>query len=677
VTGVRVATLACAFGVLALACTKATNGNPPLQPSGTGGFGGTGIMPPPPSGDVKVEIQSPAADLVAPSSSLVDVTVHAYVDSGSDVIDNTSVTATVTAKGDSSMLDSTKLAPDTTNADIYNGRISIGDLATGDYTLTVSATSSGGHRGVTSLDFKVDGGPILIVRSPVAAHSYKGLLVVEVYADPGLDPPLDGPHATVANYDVPLSQVLDTSGNAVPNVYRGSINLDDPVPGMTVEQLRDEQLLTVWAANARGKRVEVQLVFVIDLEGPTITQTTPTPGEMVGDFVKISATVTDPSGVLDSSVIAVVGDDTTPAKFNVQLKPDGGNSYSVLFDTRKLTQCPDPPSPTDLCIIYPTVSFRASDQLGNERALGYVFSVDNIAPVADMDPPKLRSFKRQLGYACSWEFDPLDPDGNIGDVPNDGKKAPQVFDLRARIEDDGNHANGLKGPPISLVDPSKTAVYVLDDETKALIVDTDGDGWCDSINPLLIPTTQPPTTNDQVLKIKLAPVRPGGAADFTEDDSLPDVANASSFCHRGIDPDPPKPMCGYELPIAIGYLDQGAEPAIWTLEDINPEWCFGRQFDALANNIHEGWACIAVATADNADNYSVSPPLRVDIQYTFNGAFNTPGSGTPPACTGTYDAASNTVTPGPCKTRRFERQLNKGDYYCDGVTCPGPFLPLP
>lgn len=670
----RVATLACAFGVLALACAKSTNDNPPLQPTGNGGFGGTGIMPPPPSGDVVVEIQAPAAGLVAPAGSLFDVTVRAYVDQGSDVIDTTSVEATVTAKGDTVIVDSTRLAPQA--MDIYGGRISIGQLPSGDYTLTVTATSSGGHKGMAALDFQVDGGPILVVRSPVAAHSYKGLLVVEVVADPGIAPPLDGPYATIANYSVPLAPVLDTAGNPVPNLYRGMFNLDDPVPPMIVASLRDEQLLTVWATNARGKRVEVHLVFVIDREGPTITKTSPAPGEIVGDFMLISATVNDPAGVLDSSVIAVVGDDTTPAKFNVQLKPDGAGSYSVLFDTRKLTGCPDPPSAADLCIVYPTISFRASDELGNDRAVGYDFAVDNIAPVADLDPPRLRSFRLEDEFVCSWEFDPLDPDGYIGDVPNDGKRAPQVFDLRARIEDDGNHASGLKGTPISLVDQSKSAVYVLDDETQPLIVDTDGDGWCDSINPLLVPTTEPPTSNDQVLKIRLAPVKPGGIANFTSDPSLPLTAGSSAFCRRGADPVLPKPLCSGELPIAIGYLNDGSEPAIWTVEDINPSWCFGRQFDALANNISEGWACIAVATADLANNYSVSPPLRVDIDYRFNGAFGTAGRGNPPACTGTYDRVNNTVTPGPCKTRRFERQPNNSDYYCFGKECPGPFLPL-
>jgi hypothetical protein len=262
-------------------------------------------------------------------------------------------------------------------------------------------------------------------------------------------------------------------------------------------------------------------------------------------------------------------------------------------------------------------------------------------------------------------------------MPNDGNRVAQVFDLRARIQDDGNHAFGLKLVPISRVDPDKTAIYVLDDETKPLIVDTDGDGWCDSINPLLIPTTEPPMTNDQVLKIRLAPVKGQGVGDFTDDPSLP-----TSFCRAGTDPTLQEILCpGHQPYVAIKYA--GAEPAIWTLEHIDINWCFGEPFDTLANNISPGWACIAVATTDFANNFSVSPPLRVDIDYQYNGAYGQPGRGTPPACTGTWNRATNMVTNGPCKTRRFERQPNfaaggaNSDYYCYKGECPGPFVPLP
>jgi hypothetical protein len=72
----------------------------------------------------------------------------------------------------------------------------------------------------------------------------------------------------------------------------------------------------------------------------------------------------------------------------------------------------------------------------------------------------------------------------------------------------------------------------------------------------------------------------------------------------------------------------------------------------------------------------VSAPLRVDVDYKFAGGWGQAGRGTPPACTGTYDRVTNTVTNGPCKTRRFERQPDLSDYFCDLTECPGPALPL-
>ena len=132
---------------------------------------------------------------------------------------------------------------------------------------------------------------------------------------------------------------------------------------------------------------------------------------------------------------------------------------------------------------------------------------------------------------------------------------------------------------------------MLDDENQALIVDTDGDGWCDPINPLLIPTTEPPTQNDQVLKVRLAPGAGQGDADFT--------ATTAGLAELPVLPPgrpvPPVPLCpGNQPTIAIWLLD--SLPAIWSVEhDRRRRWCLGQQFDTLANNITEGWACIAVA----------------------------------------------------------------------------------
>src|SRR5262245_36859871 len=123
-------TMACLLG--ALACTKATNPNPPFPMTGNGGIGiGVGGAGGGLNGNIIIEIQEPSPGLVAPGGSLVDVRVHAYVDQGTDFIEPTGVEAKVTSMSDTLELDSTKLAPQ--SMDIFTGRISLGDLPTDNY----------------------------------------------------------------------------------------------------------------------------------------------------------------------------------------------------------------------------------------------------------------------------------------------------------------------------------------------------------------------------------------------------------------------------------------------------------------------------------------------------------------------------------------------------------------
>ena len=133
---------------------------------------GIGNPNPPPSGNVVVQVDAPTSDLVAPAGSLVDVRVNASVDQGNDFIVPTSVKAVITVSGETQELESTQLAPEGMNT--FAGRISLGDLATGTYTLTVTAVSSGGTPGSASLDFQIDGGPSLVVRSPQSMRPLQG-----------------------------------------------------------------------------------------------------------------------------------------------------------------------------------------------------------------------------------------------------------------------------------------------------------------------------------------------------------------------------------------------------------------------------------------------------------------------------------------------------------------------
>ena len=648
----------------ALACGTNSTNNPFIAPTGGGGSGST-ITP---SGTVVIAFQSPPTpDDGATLASNSDVPVSATVDiqDGSDFVDTSSVKVTVTPMGSTVAVTNGQLI--STGSDVYSGTISLGKLPVGGYTLTVTARSSGDAVGKATKSFTVDNGPIVTVRSPVAGQPYNGSLTIEITADPGAYPPLANGAPTVTVGGMPVALASDVA----PNSYRATIAFDPAMPppaGVQVfPPLAGKQLLDVKATNANGVTTEVQVIFTIDVVGPTITSTIPTPGEIVGGVVKISATITDDSGVLDSSVIAIIGDKNTPI-FNLPLTPQGSGVYSTLFDTATLTSCQAPPSST-MCIVYPTVSFRASDSVGNQTAVGYEFSVDNIAPVADLDPPQMRGMRLgPTNYECSLLFDPLSVNQDVGDMPNDGCMVPQIFDLRARIEDDGNHANGLKVVPIATVDPDNTSVYILDDTSQPLVVDSNGDGNCDHITPLLVPTIDPPTTSNQVLKIRLAGVPPAGFADFRPDKTLPTTLTPGIPCVQGSSLGPPPVLCIFEQPtIAIGYSE--GLPAIWSVEPIESAFrCLGNQFDALANNISEGWACIAVGTADLAGNKSVSAPMRVYIQYNDGGEFCAAppaGAGPPPTCTGTFDAGTNNAAVGACNTRKF----TGGEYYCAPGAC--------
>ena len=645
-----------ALGALALAlgCWAPTNQNPfqpPPPPTGSGtGTAGTGGTP----STVSVTIDTPMATnplQIFGAGTLMDVNTHIDITGGTDFLDGTSVKATVTQQGSSLVLENSKLP--VVSGDVYAGRVSLGmDLTSGNYTLTVTAASSGGAIGSASVDFQVDAGPIVTVNSPVQGKSYKTSLTIEVVAKDdqfGLAGP---PTCNVGDIPVTLTDagVMDT--------YRGTITFADQMP-----PLFGDQLVTVIATNKNGRHTQVQVIFTIDNDGPTITKTFPVPGQISGGIIPIAATINDNAGVLDSSVIAVIGDDTSSTvgssmspEFVVPLAPTGSGIYTALFDSSLLTACPDPPA-TGICLVYPTISFRASDELGNETTVSYEFALDNRAPVADLDPHDVRTITKD-GF-CSRLFDPLSLNKYIGDMPNDGAVVPQVFDLRARVEDDGNTPVGIKEVPLAGLDPTAVNVYVLDDVSQPLVVDIDGDGTCDAINPHLVPTTQPPTQNNQVLKVRLAGVPGQGAADMRPDSNLPPpsecVYNPSGMAAMF--------LCDTGQPtITITYAH--GSPAIWSVEPINGAWCMGSQFDTRANKIAEGWACIAVQASDNNGNTSVSAPLRVYIQYDGSGAgAPAPASlGTPPPCTGSWDRGSDTVTAGSCSSRRFDQV----DYCLDG-----------
>jgi hypothetical protein len=691
--------LSVALAVAALAACSKTSQQPPIltPDSGTGGppvtTGAAGSMvntrvdAGPKSGDVLISIMSPAAPgpmgpTIQPVTAPVDVAAKITISmDGSDLVDPSSVRMTLTQEGSATIVPSVPLTGPSADS-VYKGKLALEGLDSGEYTITVTAKSTTGTVGTASVKIRVDAGPVIDVISPVSAGHYKTSLFVQVVVDDGGFGPITANElsASIGGQPVPLTPVPTAPGQ-----FRGTFDLEKPTP------MRGDQLFVISAVNSRGTRTELRYVIVVDIVGPEITNTKPGPGEIVGRVIKLSANIKDGAGLNDSSIQVLIGDKTTPI-FRLAPKNEiGTNVYSELFDTRNLPGCGAPSLGT--CIVRPTISFRAADLLGNETTVSYEIAVDNTPPIADLVPPPIRAWKYDNGVRCSHAFDPLSRNWFIGDAPDDGCVVGQMFDLRARIQDGHNFATGLKQGPISGVDPERTAAYILDTtvlngEPQPLVVDTDGDGACDAINPKLEPTTSPIQGPRQVLKVRLAPVTPAGAADFTDDPTLPITLAGGGTCRAGDEVDPPFDLCplGPQPSLAISYA--GGVPAIWAAEPVTIQdeaFCFGSQLDTKANNIvavkksnppllaPAGWKCIAIATADMNGNTSTSAPIRVYLDdYDLGGqtsdvfcpnrpattpnAFPTipAGAGNPPSCTGTYDKVTGVVSQKACTTRNFK-----------------------
>jgi hypothetical protein len=543
---------------------------------------------------------------------------------------------------------------------LYSARLDLSAVETGGYVVQVDASTRGGRRGMDLRNVLVDRGPKIRILSPREGQSVKGRVTVQAQVDYAPFEPMGEAAATLANQPLALRQIAAGLHEAIVEL----IKYEPPLVG--------EQLLKVTAQNSKGTRTEAVVKFVVDVVGPTFVSTEPPPGSVVGNVIRVRAKLEDPAGVLGTTVMAIIGHKGADTSFNLELKPEAPGTFSAFFDTKRLDTCGAPKPDSSLCNVFPSISFRAADQLGNETTVAYDLHVDNQPPVIELDPAPIRllRFDPNLnGFLCSRTFK---PNGNYideRDMPYDLCGVPQAFDLRAWAEDAGNRARALRGTPISVIDPATVAAYVQPDTGQPLVVDTDNDGICDAINPKLVPTTRGPFASNQVLKVRLKGLGPKGEPDFGITEGLPMGCANPTDKTKALPA--ARPLCAaHAVPrntLALGYPDpvKGPHPATWGLEPetMGDPWCFGSQFDGFANAVGENrWVCLTVAAADNVGNHGVASPLRLWIDFRGTNLVrekadecprpprNAPA---PPSCTGSYDRATDTVSARPCRSLRF------------------------
>ncbi|MBK8480293.1 MAG: hypothetical protein IPL40_03820 [Proteobacteria bacterium] len=525
----------------------------------------------------------------------------------------------------------------TTTPDVYEALLDMRKIV-GKGRLWVEATDLLGNANSQVRLFERDPGPIVLFLAPSEGARFPRSVSVQLVVADRVE--VTAFETRIGTQPLTLATTASTADRTV---YVGQVQFDDP---MFPVPLSGQQVLTASATNANGARTIVKRTFFVDDEGPSISIRSQQAGQLIGRVIDLAAEVSDPAGVQAASVRCVIGNELQ--KREVTLEPDPTNPaiYRGQFDTRNLT----------LQMLWPVLSFRAVDRLGNESHREIEVALDDRQPILSLDPAEdFRALREKDDtIQCSLPFDPVGRD-----AADDLDAVPQVTELRARIEDRGNGVPGAQIVPIGTVDPATVRLFVLPGAVgKPIVVDTDGDGFCDAINPAVVPLGSRPDPG-QAVAVDLAPIPGSGIADFTPHLNPPLPTGLG--CVNGDEAKSPRSLCDTTPASMSSIITYSTKlPAIWTIPPVRPsddDYCVGIGFDFRANEIPAGWACIAAEARDELGNLGVSRPIRVAVEYGTSRFLPGPApatAGAAPNCTGTLDAATGKVTAQPCAFREWD-----------------------
>lgn len=474
------------------------------------------------------------------------------------------------------------------------------------FACTAADVSKPALTGLATLDTFLDLGPTIELMEPADGSAHQLTKAVHV-AFRVTDWPvsLDDMQATTTGIHLVVSgQDFDMEIMADPTeagLYTADIDFQDPAHFPMAPETAE---IIVTASSSRTpiaaeRRAVAEIA--IDAEPPEIAIVTPKALALVRGDVTIQITVTDPSGVDNSTVIATVLVAGEPHVISGSDWLINKTTYTSHFDTggfdAKATQI--------------TINVSATDKVGNETVspASVVVRLDNVPPIISLDPPLIREYKDSNGTAvCSLAFDP------VGDnATNDLDTVVTESLYRAMTWDKTNHAQGEEISYVAGIDNSKVKLYAQPDTTIPLLIDKDLDDAhiCDEINYEDLAIADLPAV------VNLAPITRKGSAAYSTvaDFDNPLHMPAPGFCTAGPTAIDKTPLCpNTEMFRAIPQLIDVANPpgAIFAMSPTNSGIgvCNGNSW-AVPFGGHEGWVCIAARVEDTIGNVGVSRPLRV------------------------------------------------------------------
>ncbi|MEM1414518.1 MAG: hypothetical protein AAGH15_06445 [Myxococcota bacterium] len=479
--------------------------------------------------------------------------------------------------------------------------------------------------GFARVETWLDLGPELTLREPAEEAFVRDSLPVRFEVRP----------APLAAGDVdalPVSTVLTVAGAEIPTMT--NVREDGVIEHQALVDLTDETRfpdgldgpfeLSVRTTNERAVERRETRIFNVDNDGPVIAFESPADGELVGGLVRVRVRLIDPGGA-----------DMTSARLRVA--GDGERTFSPVSGVEGLLEATFDATDFDASNPSLTLNVTAADTSGNVSTASRTVRLDSAAPLASLDPVDVRVVRRSgPRVLCSSLFDPLGPDS-----VDDGEVVATQAEFRARVQDRGNATEG-DGVVTFLSGVAEVQLFLLDGGE--LLVDRDGDGVCDDVNPAVRPESgaaEPATV------LTLTPVRPTGTPRVFGGDFSSPGEPASAYADGAVYADceaingsaTARLLCEESSPLSTvipATYDARAE-TIYALGPIEGVNCVGSAVN-LAPLVTPGrFACAALRSEDALGNASVSPPLRFCVDDGAAGCGATLGArveaGELPSCT--------------------------------------------
>ncbi|NIR39201.1 MAG: hypothetical protein GWN73_26240, partial [Actinobacteria bacterium] len=424
----------------------------------------------------------------------------------------------------------------TAEGDVYTAQPNVSAVSNGPIVVRCSATDTASEPRCNSAEIGtfVDNGPTITVLSPASGSIHAQRMLLRYRIDEAPLAAGDG-EAAVASHTLVVGGATIT-----PTMEGDDFVADIDFSDRTVypEALSGDYELTIEATNERTPTAATAThtqPFVVDTDGPTIVIDRPSDGELVGGTVVVEATITDMAGVDPSTVVLRAAGRDFP-----MTQVTDTDVYRASFDASSF--------PTT--VVELTLNVTAEDVVANSSTVGLSVKLDAVPPLLDLDPPDVREARLRTGtLECSELFDPVGSDS-----VNDGQIRGTTPELRVRAWDVSNSSFGGAGTVIFYAGIESVEVLVLDDSSRALLVDDDGDGVCDAINTAVEP--DPGDASSAVL-VEMSVINPRGTAYYNDPSPTTVGSPASAYgtvfdeCADGGATSVPAPLCGVTSPLTV------------------------------------------------------------------------------------------------------------------------------